>query len=573
MSIRNFDGNKKNGGSDSGITGTEAGTATAHMPGSRRDFLIAGGRVALGLPLAMGAMAPLAAYAKETDAEGKPRRGGSLIVALSADPATLNPNLSTGVTDHTAGELIYEGMVDVNPDFTLAPCLAKSWTISPDGLIYTFKLVEAKWHDGKPLTSADVKYTLEQVSAKYSAKFVSAAALITSVEAPDAGTIVITLSKPYAPLLFSLSAYAGAAILPAHLFAGTNPLENPATLTTPVGTGPFMLKEWNRGDRLVLVRNPDYWRGEGRPYLDQIVLRVIPDGGTRVLAMQAGEVDFSYFYFYPTSRIREAQADPRIQLKDQAIPEDKVLIINVRNAPFDKVKVRQALLQAMNRSYITKVVYQGLSKTMKNHMDSRLVWAHDPGIDLDKMYPNDIEAANKSLDEAGAKPDASGTRMTLRLVYDASDVDFGRMAQVLSSMWAKVGVKTVLQAVPRNVMLEQVFTNWDFDVTIQAYSTSGDPALGVSRLYVTSAIVKRPFVNASGYSSPDVDALFNKGAATSGFTERGDIYKQAVKILAQDLPVIPIWETAGINVASKKVHGTWAWGTGYTYWDGVWLDA
>lgn len=537
----------------------------------RRSFLISGARLSVGLPLMAAGLGPVEAYAQTSPDDSKPKRGGSLVMAMSSDAASFNPNLSVVVSDHTAGGLIYEGLTDLGDDFIAQPALAKSWTISPDGLVYTFHLVEANWHDGKPFTSADVKYTLEQVSAKFGAKFTAVAAAIKSIETPDQRTVVITLSKPYGPLLFSLSAYNGAAVLPKHLFEGTNPPDNPATLTSPVGTGPFKLKEWQRGDRLVLERNPNYWRGEGRPYLDQIILRVIPDGGTRVSAMQAGEIDYSMYYFFPTSRIKDAQADPRLQLRDQGIPENKYVFFNLNNKPFDDVRVRQALLQATSRDYITKVVFQGLGRTMKNHIDSRLAWAFDPGIDLDKMYPTDVEAAKKLLLDAGIN--TASEPLTVRLAYDSSNVDFGRMAQVLASMWSKVGIKAVVQGMPRNVMMDKVFVDREFDVTIQAYSTGGDPALGVARMYVTSAIQKRPFLNVSGYSNPEVDALFEQGANTSGFEARGVPYKKAAQILARDLPVIPIWETAAIDVASKKVHGSWARGTTYSGWDGVWVDA
>jgi peptide/nickel transport system substrate-binding protein len=121
-------------------------------------------------------------------------------------------------------------------------------------------------------------------------------------------------------------------------------------------------------------------------------------------------------------------------------------------------------------------------------------------------------------------------------------------------------------------MIEQVFTNWDFDATLQSYSTGGDPALGVSRLYVSSAIEKRPFLNASGYADPEVDKGFKDGARLSDTQERGQYYKAVTQILARDLPVFPVWQTATINVASKRVHGKWAWSTGYTHWEDVWID-
>jgi peptide/nickel transport system substrate-binding protein len=122
------------------------------------------------------------------------------------------------------------------------------------------------------------------------------------------------------------------------------------------------------------------------------------------------------------------------------------------------------------------------------------------------------------------------------------------------------------------MMLPRAFTDWDFDATLQAYSTAGDPALGVSRLYVTSAIRKASFVNASGYSNPQVDQLFDEAAAASVQAERAMAYKQIEKILATDLPVFPIWQTAALNVASTRVQGKWAWSTGHDYLDEVWMN-
>ena len=538
---------------------------------TRRDLLASGARLALATPLIASAIGSGTRALAQAPAAGTPRKGGTLIQVISADPNSSNPSITTSVPDTTLGSFIYEGLTTVDSDFRAVPCLAQSWDITPDGLRYTFKLVDAKWHDGKPFTSADVKYTLEEVSAKYGARFKAASDLITNIGTPDPRTLVIELSKPYGPLLFSLSAYAGAALLPAHLFKGTNVLENPASLDKPVGTGPFVLKEWRRGDRLVLERNPNYWQKD-RPYLDQIVLKIIPDGGTRVLALKAGEVDYSYFYFFPPSRIKEAQSDPKLQLREQAVPQDKVLIFNLRRKPFDNVKVREALLRATNREYIKKVIYHDLGNVPRNHMDSRLTWAHDPNIDLSKMYPFGIDAAKKALDEAGLKPDSRGKRLEVKLAFDSTDTDFGRMSQVLASTWGQAGVQLVFEGAPRNVIMDKVFAEWDFDATLQAYSTAGDPALGVSRLYISSAIQKRPFLNVSGYSNPEIDALFEAGANQADFASRGAAYKKAAPILARDLPVIPLWETASINVASRRVKGKWAWSTGYSHWEEVWLE-
>jgi len=524
-------------------------------------------------PTALG-LAPAGARAatpqSETPQSETPQYGGTLIMALDTDPPTVNPNVTTGVPDVSVGSLVYEALTRIDESFQPVPSLAESWTVSPDNLTYTFKLIQTNWHDGTPFTSKDVKFTLENVSAKYGAKFRAAASHIKQISTPDDATVVIELSSPFGPMLFSLSSYANAAILPAHVFEGTDVLTNPATLSKPIGTGPFMMKEWVRGQSITLERNPHYWR-KGLPYLDQIVFRMIPDTSARVLALKAGEVDYIYFYYFSAEQYSQIAGDPKIQVRERGTPEDHLIIWNTRRTPFDRAKVRQALFSAIDRDYIRKAVFQNLGSVMQGAIDSRIAWANDPTINLSQMYPYDPRKAASMLDEAGLKPAADGKRFKINLVYDSADISNERQAQVLHSMWQKIGVDVAFAGLTRNMMLPRVFTDWDFDATLQAYSTAGDPALGVSRLYVTSAIRKAPFVNASGYSSPDVDQLFDKGAAAAVQTERAMAYKQVEKRLATDLPVFPVWQTALLNVASTRVQGKWAWSTGYDYWDEVWM--
>jgi peptide/nickel transport system substrate-binding protein len=249
------------------------------------------------------------------------------------------------------------------------------------------------------------------------------------------------------------------------------------------------------------------------------------------------------------------------------------MIFNVRKPPFDNVKVRQALFTATDREFIKRVVYQNLGTVMKSAIDTNLSWAYDPAIDLAKMYPFNLQRAAAMLDEAGVKAGADGKRFDVHLVYDSNDPSNGALAQVLQSTWGKIGVKVIFEGSTRNVELKQVYTDWNLDATLQAYSTSGDPALGVARLYVSSAIKKAPFVNASGYSNPEIDKLFDDGANATSLNDRGEAYKKAQVILARDLPVFPMWQTALINVASKKVKVPGSWSTGYDYWEEVWLES
>lgn len=537
---------------------------------SRRGLLGWSAGLALSAPLAAEIAKPASAFA--AGAQAQPVRGGTLIMVLAGDPPTVNPGITTGVPDVAVGSLVYEGLTRLDRNFTPQPNLAESWTISPDNLRYTFKLVKAKWQDGNDFAAKDVAFSLTEVSAKYGAKFRAAAEHIKSITTPDEHTVVIDLKGPFGPFLFSLSLYATAAILPEHVFAGSDVLTNPATLAKPVGTGPFMLKEWVRGDHLTLERNPNYWRS-GRPYLDRIILKEIPDPDTRVLALKAGEVDYIDFYYFPVSHYREVARDKKLQTREGGIPEDHLIILNVRRKPFDNPKVRQALFTALDREYIKKVVYAGLGDVAKSAIDTRLAWAYNPDVDLGKMYPFSAEHAAAMLDAEGLKAGAGGKRFDLHLVYDSTAEGNDRLSQVVQSMWGKIGVNVIFEGSPRNVELTQVYKDWNFDATLQAYTTSGDPALGISRLYVTSAIKKAPFVNCSGYSNPKVDQLFAAGANAADLKDRAAAYKAVQVILAQDLPVFPIWQTALIYAASAKLQGKWAWSTADSYWEDVWMTS
>jgi peptide/nickel transport system substrate-binding protein len=263
----------------------------------------------------MGALALvfLLAISVELSAQ-EPRRGGTAIVVIGADPAILNPNVTVGAPDLLTGCMLYDGLVRFAEGFRIVPSLAKSWEITPDGLTYTFHLAAASWNDGKPVTSEDVKFTLLEVSSKYGSKFVAPGKAIREIATPDPLTVVIRLSKPFGPFLFSLACEQNAAILPTHVFRGSEILKNPASQTQPVGQGPFQLTEWVRGDHLTLVRNPTYWIKD-QPYLDRIIIKIIPDPSARLLALQAGEVDYIDQYYFPLSGHGILAKDARFSLK------------------------------------------------------------------------------------------------------------------------------------------------------------------------------------------------------------------------------------------------------------------
>jgi peptide/nickel transport system substrate-binding protein len=240
------------------------------------------------------------------------------------------------------------------------PLLAKSYTVSPDGKTYSFDLVKTNWEDGVPMTSDDVKYSLLEVSSKYSSVFAGAGRVIDTIDTPAPDKVIIHLKQPYGPFLISLACQQGGSVLPKHIYEGTNPLTNKATTEKPVGLGPFLLKERKRGDHLTLVKNPNYWE-PGKPYLDEVIAKIIPQAGSRTQALIAGEVDFITNYFLPASDYNVVKSNPKLLLaKSSTPPSVDFMFLNVNRKPLDNKKVRQALFIAMDRDYIAKTAYLGV---------------------------------------------------------------------------------------------------------------------------------------------------------------------------------------------------------------------
>jgi peptide/nickel transport system substrate-binding protein len=524
-------------------------------------------RIGACLALA-GALAAAPALAAGPE---KPRYGGTVVTVLGADPAVLNPGISVGVPDVFVGCILYDSLIRFGKNFEIVPNLAKSWEISKDGLTYTFHLEKANFTDGKPVTSEDVKFSLTQVSAKYGPKFNAPGSFIQTIETPDPLTAVIKLSKPFGPFLFSLACEQNAPILPAHVFQGSDVLKHEATLTKPVGNGPFVLQEWVRGDHLTFVKNPTYWR-KGQPYLDKVVVKIMPDSAARVLALRAGEVDFIDEYYFPLSAHAQFANDKNFVLQDISYPSDDLAIINTKKPPLDNAKVRQALMTAIDREFLHKAVFYGIGGVSQTAIDSRIAWAHNPAVSYAKLYPYDPKRAAALLDEAGVKPGADGSRFTLRLSFDAGRPNTPDWRKRCSATGRRSASRSCSKAPSVPVVLKKVYTDYDFDVTLQNYTTSGDPALGIARLYVTTSIKQgSTFNNASRYSNPEVDALFSHGQNGLTREERAKDYFQVQEILARDLPVLVLHQQAEIDAATVKLKDVFLTAN-YVWWGSVWMS-
>lgn len=485
----------------------------------------------------------------------KPKYGGTFVVAINRDPTTLNTCTTSDFFAKIIGGVIFDTLVEFDYEFNLVPRLARSWKISPDGLTYTFHLAKTKWHDGHPFSSEDVKFSIEQMLAPYHPRGVSFTERIQEILTPDPQTVVFKLKQPFSPFPIML-AY-DAQIQPKHLYAGADVPNNPARMN-PVGTGPFKFSKWEKGNYVRVVRNKEYFV-KGRPYLDEILFRVLPDAGARMVALEKGEVDYLLTFALPTSEVPRINKTPGLKTssKGHEIFSDILIqFFNLDKAPLNNLKVRQAIAHAIDKNYIVDKADFGLGKVATGPIPSSFQWCYTSDVE---KYEYDLSKANKLLDEAGYPRDAKGVRFKTSLITERDLPLSMKGGEILREQLGAVGIDVVLQPSDRAAMFDQVFTKRDFDMLLTGLACGGDPAIGVSRLYVSSNIRPVPLSNASGYRNPKVDDLFGKAATAIDRKTRAQLYYQVQKILTQDLPVIWLDEIAEYSAWRDEFKGLHEW--------------
>jgi len=498
-----------------------------------------GGVLALGLCLA-AAPAVLADTSDDT-----PVPGGRLDLVVQPEPPGLMIGVVTNGPSLLVGGSIYEGLLRYDQTLAPQPSLAKSWEISEDGLTYTFHLQPGvKWSDGQPMTADDVVFTMQDFLPKTQSKWRVIFDHVASITAADPETVVIKMKEPYGPFIHSL-AYTVAPIVPKHLYAGTDYATNPNN-DHPVGTGPFELKEWKKGSYIDLVKNPNYWKA-GHPYLDEVVYHVIPDAASRATAFETGTVKV-----LPGGSVENFDI-PRLAKKEGVCTSAKgweynapmsFLWLNNRTAPMDNPKFRQAVMYALNREMMLKVIWNGYGKVASGPITSTI-----PFFDkVDPQYKYDPKKAEALLKEIGydGKP--------LRLLPLPYGETWQRWAEVVKQNLKAVGIPVEIESTDV-AGWNQKTSQWDYDIAFTYLYENGDPALGVARNYVSSQIAKgNPFNNVEGYSDPQVDDLFAKAAISPKDSERADLYKQVQAKLQADVPVAWLLELSFPALYDCSVH-------------------
>ncbi len=513
-------------------------------PGHRRAAPRRGLSGAAGLALALSLVgAPLMA-ADST----KPVPGGSAVIAL--DPAGM-ANLNTQLTSLSPvlyiADLWADGLIARDRDGKFIPHIATGWTVSDDGKTYTFNLRKGlKWSDGEPFSSADAAFTLTQFAKfnTYMSKFVP---LVEGVATPDDSTFVVKLKQPVSAALdlFDKEIFP---LMPKHIYDGTELPTNPAN-RKPVGLGPFKFQSWEEGRSLTFVRNPNYW-DQPKPYLDSIVVALIPNAQQLLNALIQGEVDWLQLDFSQIQRAEEASKGGKFKVIKIEVnaPERSTVDFNMRRKPFDNVEVRRALFQAIDRKRISADAYRGLAFPATGAIPEQFKALYDPSVNYEEMYPFDPKKAASMLDAAGY-PAKDGTRFSLELAYIAVS-PYDSIAKSIAAQWKEVGVDVKLAGLDSQIWTDKIYKKNDFDVSLISLTARSDPTLGVDRSFVCNE-GHVPYTNPTGYCNPELDRIaLQAGTAPTG--ERRALYKQYAAIVARDLNELTLTNAPTYNAVATK---------------------
>ena len=462
------------------------------------------------------AVAAGAALAQESD----------VMIALQLEPPHLDPtSAAAGAIDQVLYSNVFEGLTKFGPSGEILPGLAKSWEVSDNGTVYTFRLQDdVTFHDGTEMTAEDVVFTLDRARADDSTNAQKALfAGIERVEAIDPQTVRVTLSAPDGSFLFNM-AWGDAVIVAPESIHDIK--------QNPVGTGPFRFEDWVQGDSIDLVRYPDYW-GEA-PALERATFRFISDPTAAFAAMMAEDIDA--FISYPApENLPQFEADPRFQVLIGSTEGETILAINNAAPPFDDPKVREAIAYAIDRQAIIDGAMFGYGQPIGSHFAP-----HNPDyVDLTSLSPHDPERARALLEEAGHG------QITASLKLPPPSYA-RRGGEIIASQLRDVGIQTEITNLEWAQWLEEVFNGKDFDLTIISHTEPMDINIYARPDYYFQ------------YDNPEFQELMADLSGKIDVEARGELLQEAQRIIAEDFVNGFLFQLAQVSVARAGLEGLWA---------------
>jgi len=451
--------------------------------------------------------------------------GGMMTMVVRAEPISLNPN---GIYDPNFGIMahnIFNRLVKMNARQQVVLDLATGYQVSSDGLEYTFFLHEnVYFHDGVRMTSDDVRFTFEEI-LRQEGQASFALSSIDSIETPDDYTVVFRTSYVDASFLHNL-AFQGTHILPRHIYEGQDWLGADA-MQYPVGTGPFMWGEWERGVRIVANRNPNFYRGPELPYLDGIIWGFNSDPTTATHAFVAGQ--FDVLAVFTSAFYNQLRNDPNIDMQVNIFPSRFMVAFNMTEAPFDDINMRMAVSYALNNDELMAIALREVGLEARHFLSPLFDWAVNDNVTLPGF---DLDLAREYMAAAGHE--------SLSITVDTpSHAPFPYLAEVFRSQMAALNIDVSINILEWASFDERVIQNHNFQIAI----TSDFQGPEVSA--IAQSIATDGFLNFTGFYNPEIDELLEAALQVVTFEDRARYYHRVQEIMREHMPFYIISEWVG----------------------------
>ncbi|HEY4098589.1 MAG TPA: ABC transporter substrate-binding protein [Baekduia sp.] len=496
------------------------------------------------------------------DCQGTPVKGGTLVYERQAETQSLDPiTLRNGNGDIFATELVYNGLVRSDPTGktdNLEPGIADKWEVSKDGKTYTFHIRPGiKFSNGQPVTAADVKFSLDRFGdPKINEVMGSVSTGYDTTTVVDDSTVKVTLKEPVAAFLYNISIFP-AFIVPKNLVEK----EGAAFFKHPVGTGPYMVKEFVRGSHITFERNPNYWEA-GKPYLDSVRFNFAADSNSRMLAVKNGDAQIADGV--PFSQINSLNADTSLKVQSAKVPLFLGMWLNHARAPLADQNVRQAMQYALNRDEINKGIFRGVG-TIPNSVL--------PGLKYDSTnaelppYAYDLAKA-KALMAKSKFPDGFSTTLQYPAGYDY----YKQLGLLMQQQYAAIGIKVKLIEEDGAEGTDR-FDSRDYDMTFPYAQFTSDVV--VPDEYAQFIADTRNGLHGffSNWSDPKITKMVQEFAATPDETQRAQMWPEIQKAMLEVTPVINVMDVPYVSVHGKSVCDTAINALGADHLEDTWISA
>ncbi|HRW94043.1 MAG TPA: glutathione ABC transporter substrate-binding protein [Thermotogota bacterium] len=470
--------------------------------------------------------------------------GGDFVFLLGTDAVSLLPANQNDSHSEMVSRHICEGLVEFSPRMEIVPCLAKSWEVSESGRVYTFSLQEGiRFHDGSPFNAQAVKTYFDFMLAGKMRRSSFLQPYIKQVEVVSEYVVRFQLHFPFGAFLHYLAHTASLIVSPLSI---DNYRDDIGKLgRNPVGTGPFVFGSWDTGEKISLKANLDYWKG--RPSLDSILFRIVPEDITRVMQVQSGDANLTTNV--PPVMYSLLTNDPNLTVRVE--PTLRVIYLGLDNnkPPFDDTRVRQAINYALDKEMLVEVILQGMADACDSFL-SPLTKGYSPV----GQYPHDPQKARELLEQAGY-PDGFSAKLVTPKGRYPQDYE---TAIAIQGMLEEVGIHVDVEYLEWARYTAVVFSEPEeaaYDMFLHGWAPSTGEVGWVLRPLFQSTNLPPSGDNATHFDNPELDDLIQRGMRAVDPVESQQIYTQAQRLIFEQAPWGFLYYLKQVVVYDKNVQG------------------